>query len=104
MSVVRINAITVEPGRAAELEERFAARAGEVEGMAGFEGFELLRPADDRDVYLVYTRWESNEAFEVWVNSEAFQRGHASHREGGPVGTASELWAFDVVERKAPGG
>lgn len=72
--------------------------------MDGFEGFELLRPTDGRDVYLVYTRWESNEAFEAWVNSDAFQRGHAAHHEGGPVGTASELWAFDVVERETPDG
>jgi heme-degrading monooxygenase HmoA len=72
--------------------------------MAGFEGFELLRPVDGRDVYLVYTRWESDEAFEAWVNSDAFRRGHAAHREGGPVGSASELWTFDVVERIAPAG
>ena len=43
MSVVKINAITVEPERAEELVARFAARAGEVGGMAGFEAFELLR-------------------------------------------------------------
>ena len=43
MSVVKINAITVEPERADELVARFAARAGEVGGMPGFEAFELLR-------------------------------------------------------------
>ena len=57
MSVVKINAITVPKERAEELEARFAARAGEVSGSPGFEAFELLRPTDDRDVYLVYTRW-----------------------------------------------
>ena len=59
MSVVRINAITVPKERADELEARFAARAGEVSASPGFEAFELLRPTDDRDVYLVYTRWRS---------------------------------------------
>ena len=43
MSVVKINAITVEPERADELVARFAARAGEVGGMEGFEAFELLQ-------------------------------------------------------------
>ena len=43
--VVKINAIEVTEGRGPELEERFAKRAGEVEGMPGFLGFELLRPA-----------------------------------------------------------
>ena len=49
MSVVRINAITVPKERADELEARFAARAGEVSSSPGFEAFELLRPADDRE-------------------------------------------------------
>ena len=44
MEVVKINAIEVAPGRGAELEERFARRAAEVEAMPGFRGFELLRP------------------------------------------------------------
>ena len=42
MSVVRINAITVPPERAEEFERRFAARAGEVATMDGFEAFEHL--------------------------------------------------------------
>jgi len=68
MSVVRVNAITVPKERAAELEERFAARAGMVAKSPGFEAFELLRPTDDRDVYLVYTRWRSQEDFDNWVS------------------------------------
>ena len=42
MSVVKINAITVPKERADELVTRFAARAGEVSKMPGFEAFELL--------------------------------------------------------------
>ena len=64
MSVVRVNAITVPTERADELVERFANRAGEVSKMPGFEAFELLRPTDDRDTFLVYTRWRSQEDFE----------------------------------------
>jgi heme-degrading monooxygenase HmoA len=63
MSVVRINAITVPGARAEELERRFAARAGEVSKAEGFEAFELLRPSDDRDVFLVYTRWRTQADF-----------------------------------------
>ena len=100
MSVVRINAITVPKERAEELEARFAARAGEVSSSEGFEAFELLRPTDDRDVYLVYTRWRSEEDFQAWLNSQAFQQGHAGHAQGGPVGTGSELWSFDVVQHE----
>lgn len=101
VSVVKINAITVPRDRFAEFEERFASRAGRVESAAGFEGFELLRPNDDREVCLVVTRWRSEEDFGAWVASSDFAAGHAQHRERGPVGTDSELWSFDVLERKA---
>ncbi len=104
MSVVRINAISVDQEKADQLEARFAARAGEVSGMAGFEGFELLRPTDGRDVYLVVTHWRSAEDFEAWVGSDAFQRGHKEARSGPPVARSSELWAYDVVEREGASG
>jgi heme-degrading monooxygenase HmoA len=100
VSVVKINAITVPRERFAEFEERFASRAGKVETAAGFEGFELLRPNDDREVCLVLTRWRSEEDFRAWVASSDFGVGHSQHRERGPVGTASELWSFDVLERQ----
>lgn len=103
MSVVRINAITVPRERADELVGRFAARAGEVSKMPGFEAFELLRPSDDRDVFLVYTRWASQEDFDNWVNSQAFQHGHRAHNTQGPVSSQSELWSFDVVQREDGG-
>ena len=100
MSVVRINAITVPRERAEELEARFAARAGEVSSSPGFEAFELLRPADDRDVYLVYTRWRSEGDFQAWVSSPAFEHGHRAHGTRGPVSSHSDLWSFDVVQHE----
>ena len=100
MSVVRINAITVPKDRADELERRFAARAGEVSKAPGFEAFELLRPTDDRDVFLVYTRWSSQEDYEAWANSAAFQHGHRAHATQGPVSNESALWSFDVVQHE----
>src|SRR5438270_11097128 len=100
MSVVRINAITVPAEGVEEFERRFAARAGEVSKAPGFETFELMRPTDGRDVYLVYTRWRSEDEFQAWVNSPAFQHGHKAHSRGGPVGTGSELWSFDVIQHE----
>ncbi|WP_052668482.1 antibiotic biosynthesis monooxygenase family protein [Nitriliruptor alkaliphilus] len=119
MSVVRINVLEVPPARAEVLEQRFAARAGEVEKVDGFESFELLRPTDGTDRYLVVTRWRDHEAFEAWMSSQAFQKGHAQAGGppaggppageqpggghpggapgGGPAATGSQLWSFDVV-------
>lgn len=101
--VIKINAITVPPERGEELARRFAARAGAVDGQPGFRGFELLRPTDGRDTWLVVTRWESEEAFNAWVSSPAFAHGHArSAGPDGPVGTHSELWSYEVVDLPPP--
>lgn len=103
MSVVKINAIDVPAERADEMADRFAARAGEVEQMEGFEEFQLLRPADNRTTWLVYTRWRDEAAFEAWVNSRSFTRGHAQPQSpGGPVATHSQLWSFELAQTAIP--
>ncbi|WP_207400834.1 antibiotic biosynthesis monooxygenase family protein [Actinomadura roseirufa] len=123
MSVVKINVLTVAPEMRAEIERRFAGRAGLVESAEGFEGFELLRPVEGSDRYLVYTRWRSEEDFQRWTEGEAFRRGHAraaaeaeqrpageghgeghghGHGHGGPASSAAELWSFEVVQDVPP--
>jgi heme oxygenase (mycobilin-producing) len=102
VSIVKINAITVPRERFEEFGRRFAARAGRVGAAPGFEGFELLRPNDEREVCLVLTWWRSEEDFQAWASSPDFAAGHAQHRHDGPVGIASELWSFDVLQREAP--
>ena len=125
MSVVKINVLQVPEGRGEVLEDRFASRAGEVEKVDGFESFELLRPTEGTDRYLVVTRWRDEESFKAWLESSAFQKGHAraggsggsgegghpggsgegGHPGGGagegeaprPAASGSELWGFEVV-------
>jgi heme-degrading monooxygenase HmoA len=100
MSVVKINAIEVREGRGPELEKRFAEREREVERMPGFEGFELLRPVGGETRYFVYTRWETEEAFQAWVKSDAFKNGHRRARaEHGQetVAHGSKLLEFEVA-------
>src|SRR3954464_5853994 len=108
MSVVKINDLTVPENMRGELERRFAGRAGLVESADGFEHFELLRPVDGTDTYMVYTRWRSEEDFQRWTESQGSGEGHAQaaadaqayggadrqtghgHRHGGPAATGSE--------------
>lgn len=103
--VVKINVLTVPPEQRELLEKRFAARAGAVEGSDGFEWFELLRPVEGTDTYLVYTRWRSEEDFQNWMSA----RGQESHGGGGPEGerqrpaaTGATLWSFEVVQQAGP--
>ncbi len=118
MSYVVINAITVPAGRGDELAARFAGRAGMVDKAEGFERFELLRPADGNERWLVMTTWRDQASFEAWMSSQAFGRAHGTeggpgggpgggsggggHGHGGeqaPVSTQSEIWAFTVEQR-----
>jgi len=100
MAVVKINAIEVPAGAGAELERRFAARAGAVENSPGFLGFELLRPVGGGSRYFVYTRWESEEAYRAWADGPA-QAAHAG-ADGAPrrpVATGADLLEFEVVQQ-----
>jgi heme-degrading monooxygenase HmoA len=100
VTVIRINAITVPEGSGDELARRFAARAGAVDDQDGFEGFELLKPTDDRATWLVVTRWRDQAAFDAWVSSPAFGHGHRSEGDEPqkpPVSVHSELWSYEVV-------
>ena len=118
MTVIKINAITVPENSGDELARRFGARAGAVDDQDGFEGFELLKPIDDRTTWLVVTRWRDEAAFDAWVTSPAFAHGHRSsagpatsdtsgenpeggaaegHHGAGPVGIHSELWSYEIA-------
>ena len=107
MTVIKINAITVPADGGDELARRFAARAGAVDNQEGFEGFELLKPTDERTTWLVVTRWRDQESFEGWVASPAFAHGHrgaTASPHGAPVATHSELWSYDIVDLDGPPG
>lgn len=118
MSVVKINVLSVPTEMRETLEQRFAARAGAVENSDGFEWFELLRPVEGTDQYLVYTRWATEEAFKAWMEGPM----QAAHRQGPPAGadgaageggegggapkrpaaSGSTLWSFEVVQSAGP--
>lgn len=101
MAVVKINAIDVPPGAGEELEKRFAARAGAVENSPGFLGFELLRPVGGESRYFVYTRWESEEAYQAWASgpSRVAHAGGEGGEQRRPVATGATLLEFEVVQQ-----
>ncbi|UGY91146.1 antibiotic biosynthesis monooxygenase family protein [Streptomyces gobiensis] len=106
MSVVKINVLTVPEEQRETLEKRFGARAGLVEGADGFEWFELLRPLEGTDQYLVYTRWRDEESFQAWMEGPM----KAAHQGGGqgegdrpkPASTSAAVWTFEVAQQAAP--
>jgi heme-degrading monooxygenase HmoA len=117
VSVVKINVLTVPAEQREELEKRFASRAGVVESSDGFEWFELLRPVEGTDNYLVYTRWRSEEDFQKWMSGpmQSAHRGGGEAGQGGQGGQAgpaaerprpaaadSSVWSFEVIQQAGP--
>lgn len=100
MAIVKINAIEVPEGQGPELEKRFAARHGSVDDQPGFLGFELLRPVAGDNRYFVYTKWESQEAFDAWVNGPAKEAHSGEHQN--PVASGSSLLEFEIVQESYP--
>ncbi|WOC11765.1 antibiotic biosynthesis monooxygenase family protein [Gordonia sp. MP11Mi] len=94
MAIVKINAISVPEGAGPELEKRFSARAGTVDGAPGFLGFQLLRPTKGDDRYFVVTQWENEESFNAWSGGDA-RAAHKSDKK--PVASGADLLEFDVV-------
>ena len=105
MTVIKINAITVPEEAGDELAQRFAARAGAVDGQEGFEGFELLRPTDDRRQWLVVTRWRDDETKRVRTRwAVAVRAGLVPHVKGGDeiiVTNADRVMFYVLKARRA---
>ncbi|HEX5566706.1 MAG TPA: antibiotic biosynthesis monooxygenase [Streptomyces sp.] len=101
-----MNVLTVPAEQREVLERRFSSRAGAVESSDGFEWFELLRPLEGTDRYLVYTRWRDEAAFQAWMEGP-MRSAHQGGGDGGqgrpsPAASDATLWTFEVVQQAAP--
>lgn len=72
------NRVPVAEGWREAFEERFRARAGQVDQQAGFVRMEVLRPDPEHGagVYVVLTHWRDKQAFENWIGSPDFREAH----------------------------
>ena len=105
MSVVKINAITVPEDKQERFEERFRGRAGAVEKTPGFEWFELLRPVEGTDQYLVYTRWAQRGGLRgvaVEPGLRPRPRRRRRHPGAGRRRTPHHVWSYEVLESAGP--
>lgn len=75
---IAMNRFRVIPGKATEFEQIWNERETHLDGVPGFVRFALLRgEGDDSGSYLSHSTWASRGAFEAWMNSDAFRKGHA---------------------------
>lgn len=99
--IVATNRIQVKSGTGPQLEERFA-KGGGVEASPGFVSFQMWRSKTERehDEYVVVTIWESQDALDGWVASDAFKRSHGGERLDFILGSSGE--SFDVTLSSTP--
>ena len=113
MSIVKINALEIPPQAGDEIVERFTARLDSLADVAGFLGFELLRPtADTESRWFVYTRWTDQASYEAWRDGDGARASHAGQAtddeaaEGRrpPVSMGATLLEFEVMVEAGPSG
>ena len=104
--VVKINALEIPPQAGDEIVKRFTARMSSLDGVAGFCGFELLRPTADTETrWFVYTRWADQESYEAWRDGDRAQQAHASEPGEAPkppVSMGATLLEFTVEVAAGP--
>lgn len=98
MMIVVTNTITVKKGSGGHLEERFA-KPKQVHQMPGFVNLELLMNTSDEeaDVYVVRTVWNDRDAYDHWVNSDAFTQGHSKREKANDHILHAKMTIYDVV-------
>lgn len=99
--IVTCNRIPVNPEYAEAFEARFSDRSSLVDGMPGFISFNLLRPTEEGDPYIVMTFWESEAHFKGWTESAAFKEGHARSGQlpSGAFAGHPRLEIFEVIQQ-----
>jgi heme-degrading monooxygenase HmoA len=97
-----INRLPVKEGAADQVVERFANSRGNVQGFPGFVSMEVLS-SDAGDEVLVITRWRDNDAFESWVQSDAFKRAHGRGGGGDLLRGHPQMGTYEVAVEREPG-
>lgn len=84
---IAMNRFRIAPGREGDFEKLWRERDSHLEGVPGFEKFQLLKGSSDEEatLYASHTVWSSEADFRNWTESEAFKAAHAGARA--PKGT-----------------
>lgn len=103
---IAMNRFRIKPGREEDFEQVWRKRESYLDGVAGFQEFQLVRgpQAEDHALYATHVIWEDRESFEAWTRSDEFKKAHAgagANRDlylgGGP-----RFEGFDVILEQKP--
>ena len=97
-----INRLPVKEGMADEIVERFANGRGFVHEFPGFVSMEVLR-SEGADEVMVITRWRDRDAFNSWVNSDAFKAAHDRSADAGMLREHPQMGTYEVAVIRGSG-
>ncbi|GAB7389078.1 hypothetical protein BSNK01_29160 [Bacillaceae bacterium] len=93
---VVMNVLEVPEEGKGKMIELFSKSAENMKKVPGCLEFQFLNSTQENK-QIVYTKWESKEAFEAWTKSEAFRKAHEERRTSGSTATGSKLEIYEVV-------
>lgn len=77
-----------------QIRGMFAHRAKAVDGIAGFQGFEIMQAIDDpKNGFVIVTRWADRASYDSYLESDAFAKGHGGDKYDASTSRPfEELW------------
>lgn len=100
MSYIAMNNFQVAADQAEPFETRWQRRRSYLQGVPGFQQFQLLRGElqNGQVHYVSHSTWASKEAFDAWTQSESFVQAHRGEPlPKGMVLGPPRVELFDVV-------
>lgn len=94
---IAVNRITAPKEAMDRMTEGFRRNGASLKEFPGFLSFELWR--GDATIEAV-SKWESQQAYEAWRNSDNFLAAHSSPRTGGSGGSTSAFYEGEVIAER----
>jgi heme-degrading monooxygenase HmoA len=93
---VAMNRFLTVPGRGGDFEHAWKTRESYLYAVPGFVRFALLR-GDEEGEYVSHTTWQSRDAFEAWLQSDAFRAAHGRTAVAGMLLGPPSVSLYDAV-------
>ncbi|MED0678192.1 MULTISPECIES: antibiotic biosynthesis monooxygenase family protein [Aneurinibacillus] len=90
-----MNVLQVPAEGKERMAEMFAKSVERMKQVPGCLEFQFLS-AKGADKQIVYTKWDSEESFRAWTESEGFRQAHAHASNNNPA-TGSQLEIYEVL-------
>jgi len=92
-----MNRVMVKNDWSDEFVERFKKRKGQIDKEPGFVSMQVLKPQNAETPYVVYTCWQDEASFQMWIKSDDFKLAHKNPMPKEAFSEGGGLEMFEVV-------